>query len=62
MVHHLPPSVTQTLDLQIEAETKKQQTLLKTPNKSPQSLRRQLNFNPKNNDDDESVREREIVD
>ncbi|XP_060217271.1 uncharacterized protein LOC132644679 [Lycium barbarum] len=33
-------------------ETKKQKTLLKTPNKSPQSFRRLLNFNPKNNDDE----------
>ncbi|KAJ8557795.1 hypothetical protein K7X08_004561 [Anisodus acutangulus] len=38
-------------------ETKKQDTHLKTPNKSPQSLRRLLNFNPKNSDDDESERD-----
>ncbi|MCD7457275.1 hypothetical protein HAX54_034708 [Datura stramonium] len=33
-------------------ETKKQQTLLKTPNKSPQSFRRLLNLSPKNDDDE----------
>ncbi|OIT24868.1 PREDICTED: uncharacterized protein LOC109216118 [Nicotiana attenuata] len=41
-------------------ETKKQQTLLKTPNKSPQSFRKLLNLNPKNEDDDyESESERD---
>ncbi|XP_004241892.1 uncharacterized protein [Solanum lycopersicum] len=39
-------------------ETKKQQTLLKTPNKSPQSFRRLVNLNPKN-DDGESESERD---
>ncbi|XP_055830594.1 uncharacterized protein LOC129899608 [Solanum dulcamara] len=40
-------------------ETKKQQTLLKTPNKSPQSFRRVLNLNPKNGDDDDDNCERD---
>ncbi|CAN4099981.1 unnamed protein product [Withania somnifera] len=37
-------------------ETKKQQTLLKTPNKSPQSFKRLLKLNPKSDDNDESER------
>lgn len=43
-------------------ESKKQQTLLKTPNKSPQSFRRLLNLNPKNDDDGESERDSESGD